>query len=73
LTDDKRPQKGELIIIGPGPDGKTALAINIAQTRPAARRKGGVFSLEMSKASLLRRMCLPASVDQQKLQRASWP
>jgi replicative DNA helicase len=51
-------QNSELIIIAARPSmGKTALAINIAQN---AAIKGGkvvaVFSLEMSKESLLRRM-----------------
>ena len=51
-------QKSELIIIAARPSmGKTALAINIAQN---ASIKGGktvaIFSLEMSKESLLRRM-----------------
>ena len=51
-------QPSELIIVGARPSmGKTALAINIAQN--AALRDGkvvAVFSLEMSKESLLRRM-----------------
>ena len=58
---DKRTsglQPSELIIVGARPSmGKTALAINIAQN--AALRNGkvvAVFSLEMSKESLLRRM-----------------
>jgi replicative DNA helicase len=65
-------QKGELIIIAARPSmGKTALAINIAQN--AAINHGaivGVFSLEMSKESLLRRMLASqAWVDQQLLQK----
>jgi replicative DNA helicase len=65
-------QKGELIIIAARPSmGKTALAINIAQN--AAVKHGAtvaVFSLEMSKESLLRRMLASqARVDQQKLQK----
>ena len=51
-------QKGELIIIAARPSmGKTALAINIAQNA-AIRSQAtvAVFSLEMSKESLLRRM-----------------
>ena len=65
-------QKGELIIIAARPSmGKTALAINIAQN--AALRFGAVvaiFSLEMSRESLLRRMLASqASVDQQKIQK----
>jgi replicative DNA helicase len=64
-------QKGELIIIAARPSmGKTALAINIAQN--AAIRHNAIvaiFSLEMSKESLLRRMLASqASVDQRKLQ-----
>jgi replicative DNA helicase len=64
-------QKGELIIIAARPSmGKTALAINIAQN--SAVRHGAVvaiFSLEMNKESLLRRMLASqASVDQRKLQ-----
>ena len=64
-------QKGELIIIAARPSmGKTALAINIAQNA-AIKRKAtvAVFSLEMSKESLLRRMLASqAWVDQRKLQ-----
>ncbi|MGD0860028.1 MAG: replicative DNA helicase [Terracidiphilus sp.] len=64
-------QKGELIIIAARPSmGKTALAINIAQN--AAVGHGAivaVFSLEMSKEALLRRMLASqAWVDQRKLQ-----
>ena len=65
-------QKGELIIIAARPSmGKTALAINIAQNAAIMHgAKVAVFSLEMSKASLLRRMLASqASVDQQKLQK----
>ena len=65
-------QKGELIIIAARPSmGKTALAINIAEN--AALRYGSVvaiFSLEMSRESLLRRMLASqASVDQQRIQK----
>ena len=65
-------QKGELIIIAARPSmGKTALAINIAEN--AALRYGSVvaiFSLEMSRESLLRRMLASqANVDQQKIQK----
>jgi replicative DNA helicase len=64
-------QKGELIIIAARPSmGKTALAINIAQN--AAVRHGAVvaiFSLEMNKESLLRRMlAAQAGVNQRNLQ-----
>jgi len=65
-------QKGELIIVAARPSmGKTALAINIAQN--AAINHGAIvaiFSLEMSKESLLRRMLASqAWVDQQMLQK----
>jgi replicative DNA helicase len=65
-------QKDELIIIAARPSmGKTALAINIAEN--AAIHNGAVvaiFSLEMSKSSILRRMLASqAWVDQQKLQK----
>ena len=64
-------QKGELIIVAARPSmGKTAFAINMAQN--AAVGHGAivaVFSLEMSKESLLRRMLASqAWVDQRKLQ-----
>ena len=51
-------QRGDLIIIAARPSmGKTALAINIAQHAAVQKKlKVGVFSLEMSKESLLRRM-----------------
>ena len=62
---------GELIILAARPAmGKTALALNIAQhvaTNPHDPRTVAVFSLEMSKESLLTRMiCAGARVDQQK-------
>src|SRR5580658_8891272 len=65
-------QKGELIIIAARPSmGKTALAINMAQN--AAINHGAivaVFSLEMSRESLLRRMLASqAWVDQTNLQK----
>src|SRR5579875_2509728 len=65
-------QNSELIIIAARPSmGKTAWAINIAQN---AAVKGGkvvaIFSLEMSKESLLRRMLASeAMVDSQKIQK----
>src|SRR5215472_12326693 len=64
-------QKGELIIIAARPSmGKTAFAINICQN--AAVKSGAVvavFSLEMSRESLLRRMLASqAWVDQRNLQ-----
>ncbi|MGD0911382.1 MAG: replicative DNA helicase [Terracidiphilus sp.] len=64
-------QKSELIIIAARPSmGKTALAINMAQN--AAINHGAivaVFSLEMSRESLLRRMLASqAWVDQKSLQ-----
>lgn len=63
--------EGELIILAARPSmGKTALALNIAQhvaTNPHDSRTVAVFSLEMSKESLLNRMiCASARVDQQK-------
>src|SRR5579872_6792846 len=64
-------QKGELIIIAARPSmGKTALAINIAQQAAVIGKSTvAVFSLEMSKESLLRRMLSSQSgVDQRKLQ-----
>lgn len=69
-------QPSELIIIAARPSmGKTAWAINIAQN---AGTKGGkvvaVFSLEMSKESLLRRMLASqAFVDQRKIQTGFLP
>jgi replicative DNA helicase len=65
-------QKGELIIIAARPSmGKTALAINIAENAAIYHNAiVAVFSLEMNKASLLRRMLASqAWVDQQKLQK----
>jgi replicative DNA helicase len=64
-------QRGELVILAARPSmGKTALAINIAEN--AAIKSSAtvaVFSLEMSKESLLRRMLASqAWVDQRKLQ-----
>jgi len=64
-------QKGELIIIAARPSmGKTALAINIAQYAAVHSGKTvAIFSLEMSRESLLRRMLASqADVDQRKLQ-----
>ena len=64
-------QKGELIIIAARPSmGKTALAINMAQNAAiVSKATVAVFSLEMSKESLLRRMLSSqARVDQRKLQ-----
>jgi len=64
-------QKGELIIIAARPSmGKTALAINIAQNAAIfSKAVVAVFSLEMSKESLLRRMLASqAGVDQRRLQ-----
>ena len=64
-------QKGELIIIAARPSmGKTALAINIAQNAAVHHDAiVAIFSLEMNKESLLRRMLASqACVDQRKLQ-----
>jgi replicative DNA helicase len=60
---------GELIILAARPSmGKTALALNIAQHVATKSGKAvAVFSLEMSKESLLTRMlCATARVDSQK-------
>ena len=65
-------QKGELIIIAARPSmGKTAFAINIAQNAAINHDAiVAVFSLEMSKESLLRRMLSSqAWVDQDKLRK----
>ena len=65
-------QKGELIIIAARPSmGKTALAINIAQNAALNHQAVvAIFSLEMSKESLLRRMLASqAWVDQQMLRK----
>jgi replicative DNA helicase len=65
-------QKGELIIIAARPSmGKSALAINIAQNAAINHNAiVAVFSLEMSKESLLRRMLSSqAWVDQDKLKK----
>jgi replicative DNA helicase len=63
--------EGELIILAARPSmGKTALALNIAQhvaANPHNPKTVAVFSLEMSKESLLNRLiCTTARVDQQK-------
>ena len=68
--------EGELVILAARPSmGKTALALNIAQhvaLRPNEKQTVAVFSLEMSRESLLTRMiCAAARVDQQKF-RASY-
>jgi replicative DNA helicase len=64
-------REGELIILAARPAmGKTALALNIAYnvaTRRENPKAVAIFSLEMSKESLLTRIvCAAASVDQQK-------
>ncbi len=64
-------REGELFILAARPAmGKTALALNIAQhiaENPKNPRAVAVFSLEMSKESLLTRMlCASARVDQQR-------
>lgn len=64
-------QKGELIIVAARPSmGKTAFAINMAQNAAVNHEAVvAVFSLEMSKESLLRRMLASqAWVDQRNLQ-----
>jgi len=65
-------QNSELVIIAARPSmGKTAFAINIAQNAAIQGQKVvAVFSLEMSKESLLRRMLASeALVDSQKIQK----
>jgi replicative DNA helicase len=64
-------REGELIILAARPAmGKTAFALNIAQhvaTNPRNPKAVAIFSLEMSKESLLTRMlCATARVDQSK-------
>jgi replicative DNA helicase len=63
-------REGELMILAARPAmGKTALALNIAQNIATSRdpKPVAIFSLEMSKDSLLARMvCAQASVDQRK-------
>lgn len=63
-------REGELIIIAARPAmGKTAFALNIAShvCGPRVRKPTAVFSLEMSKESLLTRMvCAAARVDQHR-------
>ena len=63
-------QPGELIIIAARPSlGKTALALNIAAHAAIENGKTvGVFSLEMSKESLLiRLLCSEARINSHKL------
>jgi replicative DNA helicase len=62
-------QPGELIIIAARPSmGKTALAMNIAAYAATHGKVVGMFSLEMSKESLLiRLLCSEARVDSHKL------
>lgn len=64
-------REGELVILAARPAmGKTAFALNIAQhvaTNPRNPKAVAVFSLEMSKESLLTRMlCAASRVDQSK-------
>jgi replicative DNA helicase len=68
--------EGELVILAARPSmGKTALALNIAQhvaMQPNQKQTVAMFSLEMSRESLLTRMvCAAGRVDQQKF-RASY-
>ena len=58
--------RGELVILAARPaQGKTALAMNIAHNCAQSRKTVAVFSLEMSRESLLTRMiCARARVDQ---------
>ncbi|MGH9406291.1 MAG: replicative DNA helicase [Terriglobia bacterium] len=63
-------QKGELIVIAARPSlGKTALALNMAAHAATTQRKSAaIFSLEMSKESLLiRLLCSEGRIDSHKL------
>jgi replicative DNA helicase len=62
-------QPGELIIVAARPSlGKTALALNIAANAATKGNAVGIFSLEMSKESLLiRLLCSEARIDSHKL------
>ena len=62
-------QQGELIIVAARPSlGKTALAMNIAAHAARQGKTVGMFSLEMSKESLvIRLLCAEARVDSHKL------
>jgi len=62
-------QPSELIVLAARPSlGKTALALNIAAHAAQKGRVVGVFSLEMSKESLLMRLlCSEARIDSHKL------
>jgi len=63
-------QPGELIIVAARPSlGKTALALNVAAYAAIEKKKHvGVFSLEMSKESLvIRLLCSEARIDSHKL------
>jgi replicative DNA helicase len=62
-------QPGELIILAARPSlGKTALALNIASHAATNGTPVGIFSLEMSKESLLiRLLCAEARIDSHKL------
>ncbi len=69
-------QKSDFIVIAGRPSmGKTSFALNIAENvavraKPKDRRPVGVFSLEMSKESLVQRMlCSLARVDIHKIRR----
>ncbi|MBI4164251.1 MAG: replicative DNA helicase [Acidobacteria bacterium] len=62
-------QPGELVILAARPSlGKTALALNIAAHTATQGNPVGLFSLEMSKESLLiRLLCAEARIDSHKL------
>ncbi len=62
-------QPGELVILAARPSlGKTALALNIATHAAIQGNPVGIFSLEMSKESLLiRLLCAEARIDSHKL------
>ncbi len=69
-------QKSDFVVIAGRPSmGKTSLAMNMAENvgvhaKPSERRAVGIFSLEMSKDSLVQRMmCSVARVDIHKIRR----
>lgn len=64
-------QKSEMLIIAARPSmGKTALALNMAESMATRGVRVGFFSLEMSKQQLVQRMlCARAEIESQKLRR----
>jgi replicative DNA helicase len=64
-------QSGEMIIIAARPSmGKTALALNIAESMAMLGHGVGIFSLEMGKQQLVQRLlCARSGIDSQRLRR----